>query len=204
MKGEIMSDPRRLAARLLPVCALVLLLVLAGCTSVQLVSAYDPAIDEGLSRYYQSMSVFLSHMERAAADNVTEAAYATNVGFYEEHGAQIDVLIMRARAAEPKANCIGSDSVGLLARKLLELKPFAAGVGTLNVDAIVKDLQTAGDGSCTVQILKVVRANHDLTAAIHKHNNTLATPVVAIIKPTIEQGVRIGVTTELAKKRGEK
>jgi hypothetical protein len=72
------------------------------------------------------------------------------------------------------------------------------------VDQIVKDLQSGGDGSCTVQILKVVRANHDLTAAIHKHNNKLATPVVAIIKPTIEQGVRIGVTTELAKKRGEK
>jgi hypothetical protein len=204
MKGEIMSDPRPLAARLLSACALISIVALAGCASVQLVSAYDPAIDEGLTRYYQSMSVFLSYMERAAADNAAEAAYATNVGFYEEQGAQIDALIMRARAAEPKANCIGSDSVGLLARKLLELKPFATGVGAVNVDAIVKDLQTGGDGSCTVQILKVVRANHDLTGAIHQHNDKLAKPVVAIIKPTIEQGVRIGVTTELAKKRGEK
>jgi hypothetical protein len=204
MKGEIMSDPRRLAGRLVSVYALVSILALAGCTSVQLVSAYDPAIDDGLTKYYQSMSVFLSHMERAAADNAAEAAYASNVEFYDEHGAQIDALIMRARAAEPKANCTGSDSVGFLAKKLLELKPFATGVQALDVDQIVNDLQRGGDGSCTVQILKVVRANHDLTAAIHKRNNKLATPVVAIIKPTIEQGVRIGVTTELAKKRGEK
>lgn len=181
-----------------------MVLALLGCTSVQFVGAYDPAIDEGLTKYYQSMSVFLSQMERASTVTGAEGSYAANVKFYEETGAQIDALVMRARAAEPKAKCLGSDAVGTLARKLIELKPFATGVEALNIDDIVNDLQTGGDGSCTVQILKAVRANHDLTAAIHKHNTKLAKPVVAIIKPTIEQGVRIGVTTELAKKRGEK
>jgi hypothetical protein len=194
--------PRR-SARLLAVCALVLLVAGTGC-SVQLVSSYDPAIDEGLTKYYQSMSVFLTQMARAAASNSADAAYAANVKFYEEAGGQIDALIMRAHAAEPKANCIGSDAVGALARKLLSLKPFAGGVSDLNLDDVVKGLQSGGAGSCTVQILKVVRANHDLTAAIHKQNNKLVKPVVDIISPTIEQGVRIGVTTELAKKRGEK
>jgi hypothetical protein len=197
-------NPRRFTARLLPVCALVLSLVLAGCTSVQLVSSYDPAIDEGLTRYYQSMNVFLSQMARLAATGSPEGSYAANVKFYEETGAQIDSLVMRARSAEPKAKCIGSDAVGSLAKQLLGLKSFATGAESLNIDEIVTSLQTGGDGSCTVQILKVVRANHDLTAAIHKHNDKLTRPVVDIIGPTIEQGVRIGVTTELAKKRGQK
>jgi hypothetical protein len=182
--------------------AVVLALVLVGCTSVQLVSSYDPMIDEGLTRYYESMNVFLSRMERAST--TPEGAYAPNVRFYDETGAQVDSLILRASAAEPKANCIGSDAVGALVKKLLELKPFAAGVRGLDFDKTVAGLQSGSGGSCTVQILKVVRANHDLTAAIHQHNDKLTAPVVAIIRPTIEQGVRIGVTTELAKKRGEK
>jgi hypothetical protein len=208
-KGEItvhalMPNPRRSAGRLLPVCVLIVSLVLAGCGSVQLVSSYDPAIDDGLTKYYESMNVFLSQMARLSAGGSAEGSYSANVKFYEESGAQIDSLIMRARAAEPKANCIGSDAVGVLARKLIELKPFATGAESLKIEEIVKGLQTGGDGSCTVQVLKVVRANHDLTAAIHKENDKLTPPVVAIIRPTIEQGVRIGVTTELAKKRGEK
>jgi hypothetical protein len=88
--------------------------------------------------------------------------------------------------------------------KLLQLKPFVTATEDLNIEEIVKGLKSGEEGSCTVQILRAIRANHDLTAAIHKHNDKLSKPVVAIIKSTIEQGVRIGVTTELAKKRGEK
>jgi hypothetical protein len=150
------------------------------------------------------MNAFLSQMERYAATGNPEGAYASNVQFYEESGAQIDSLVMRARAAEPRATCIGNDAVALLAKELLGLKPFAEGTPDLNIEELVQSLQTGGDGSCTVQILKAVKANHDLTAAIHQHNNKLSKPVVAILKPTIEQSVRIGVTTELAKKRGEK
>lgn len=199
----LMPNPRRSPVRLLQVSALVLALVLASCT-IRLVSSYDPMIDAGLMQYYQSMDVFLSQMARYAATGNPQAAYSSNVTFYEESGAQIDSLIMRARAAEPESTCIGNDVVALLAKELLGLKPFAEGSKDLDITELVQRLQTGGDGSCTVQILKAVRANLDITAAIHRHNDKLSMPVVAIIKPTIEQGVRIGVTTELAKKRGEK
>jgi hypothetical protein len=138
-----------------------------------------------------------------AATGNPEGAYAPNVKFYEESGAQIDSLVMRARAAEPQATCTGNAAVASLAKELLGLKPFAEGTTDLYLEELVQGLQTGSDGSCTVQILKAVKANHDLTAAIHQHNDKLSPPVVAILKPTIEQGVRIGVTTELAKKRGE-
>lgn len=199
-----MSSSRRSRRRLLPVSTfLVLSVALAGC-SVRLVSSYDPVIDRGLTEYYQSMDAFLSEMQRLSASGDPAATFAQNVKFYEETGAKIDTLTMRARAAEPKATCIGSDAVGSLTRKLIQLKPFAAGVDSLNIDEIVGRLQSGGTGSCTVYILEAVRGNHDITAAIHQHNDKLTKPVVDIIRPTIEQGVRIGVTTELAKKRGEK
>jgi hypothetical protein len=200
---SLMPNPRGSSRHLLQVSAFVLVLVLAGCT-IRLVSSYDPTLDEGLMRYYQSMDVFLSQMERYAATGNPEGAYSLNVKFYEESGAQIDSLVMRARAAEPKATCIGNDAVAFLAKELFGLKPFAEGTKALDIEELVQSLTTGEDGSCTVQILKAVRANHNITAAIHQHNDKLSKPVVAIIKPTIEQGVRIGVTTELAKKRGEK
>lgn len=182
---------------------LFLSIFITSC-AVRLVSSYDPMIDKGLTEYYESMDVFLSEMERASANSTAKATFTENVKFYEESGAKIDALVMRARAAEPKANCIGSDVVTSLAGRLLQLKPFITATENLNIEEIVKGLKSGEEGSCTVQILRAIRANHDLTAAIHKQNDKLSKPVVAIIRPTIEQGVRIGVTTELAKKRGEK
>lgn len=198
-----MPSRRRSDEHALRMCVLLLSILITSC-AVRLVSSYDPVIDRGLTEYYESMDVFLSEMERASANRAANATFSENVKFYDESGAKVDALIMRARAAEPKANCIGSDVVTSLAEKLLQLKPFAAATEGLNIEEIVKGLKSGEEGSCTVQILRVVRANHDLTAAIHKHNDKLTQPVVAIIKPTIEQGVRIGLTTELAKKRGEK
>src|SRR5262249_28386819 len=208
LEGEVtvkifMPSRRRSDEHALRMCVLFLSILITSC-AVRLVSSYDPVIDRGLTEYYESMNVFLSEMERAWANRAAKATFSENVKFYDESGAKVDALIMRARAAEPKANCIGSDVVTSLADKLLQLKPFAAATAGLNIEEIVKGLKSGEEGSCTVQILRVVRANHDLTAAIHKHNDKLTQPVVAIIKPTIEQGVRIGLTTELAKKRGEK
>ena len=197
------SNRRHFAEHSLWMFVLFLSILITSC-AVRLVSSYDPMIDKGLTEYYESMDVFLSEMERAAANSTAKAAFTENVKFYEESGAKIDTLVMRARAAEPKANCIGSDVVTSLAGRLLQLKPFVTATEDLNIEEIVKGLKSGEEGSCTVQILRAIRANHDLTAAIHKHNDKLSKPVVAIIKSTIEQGVRIGVTTELAKKRGEK
>ena len=133
---------RRSPGRLLQVSAFVLVLVLAGCT-IRLVGSYDPTLDEGLTKYYQSMDAFLSQMERYAATGNPEGAYASNVQFYEESGAQIDSLVMRARAAEPKATCIGNDATALLAKELLELKPFAEGTQDLNTEELVQSLRSS-------------------------------------------------------------
>lgn len=198
-----MPSRRRSDKYSLRMYVLFLSILITSC-AVRLVSSYDPVIDKGLTEYYESMGVFLSEMERASANSAAKATFSENVKFYEESGAKIDALVMRARAAEPKAKCIGSDVVTSLAAELLRLQPFVAATEDLNIEEIVTRLKSGEEGSCTVQILRMVRANHDLTAEIHKRNNKLTKPVVAIIKPTIEQGVRIGVTTELAKQRGEK
>lgn len=148
------------------------------------------------------MSVFLSRMERAAAANAANATFAANVPFYDESGAKLDALILRARATEPQGRCLGAEGVAALAAQLLKLKPFAAATADLHLETAIQGAQSDAEGSCTVQILRVIRANHALTAIIHQHNDKLTPPVITIIKPTLEQGVRIGVITELAKQRG--
>src|SRR6266567_4871373 len=128
---------QRSPGRLLHVSVFVLVLVLTGCT-IRLVGAYDPTLDEGLTKYYQAMDAFLSQMERYAATGNPEGAYESNVKFYEESGAQLDSLVLRARAAEPKATCLGNDAVAGLAKELLGLKPFAEGPPDLNLEALVQ------------------------------------------------------------------
>jgi hypothetical protein len=198
--SEHSFDARRLAVL---VTSLVLAVVVAGCGPIRLVSDYDDAIDRGATDYYRTMDGFLSAMARAAAKNEPAGRYAPNVKFYDDTGAALSTLIMRARAAEPKATCLGSDIVGTLTKQLLGLKPLAGAVEGLDLDEILKGLQSEDGGSCTARILVALRANHDLVAAIHQHNDRLAQAVVDIVRPTLEQDVRIVVTTEIAKKRGK-
>jgi hypothetical protein len=58
-----MPKLHRAPGRLRYVCAFVLVLGLTGCT-IRLVGSYDPTLDEGLTKYYQAMDMFLSQMER--------------------------------------------------------------------------------------------------------------------------------------------
>lgn len=190
----------RAAARLLAV--LVLGAGLAGCFTVKLVDDYDPAIDQGLTAYQEATLTFLARM---AAAKGAAAAYDANKEFYFATGAKLDGLITRARATQSSDRCLTADYAGrgieTFVGKLYDLLPLTQEMP--EAGRIFANLKEKGSGSCTVVVLRAVRANHDLLQIIHRHNDKLASVVVDIVTPTIEQGVRIALKNELAKRRGD-
>lgn len=178
----------------------VVVLALTGCT-VRLVGDYDENIDRGLTAYQESISAFLSKMAVAEGD---AARYRTNREFYQQAGAKLDTLVTRARASEDgnclPANVIG-DGIQRLVETVLKLEGLASQIPESG--AIFARLKEPRSGSCTVIVLLVVKDNHDIVELIHKHNDRLAPVVVDIVRPTVEQGVRIALKNELAKKRGQ-
>lgn len=183
------------------VALLLMALLLAGCAGVRLIEDYDSVIDQGLTEYYESTDQFLSRMAAATASGSEEAAYENNREFYSEGETKINSLIIRARAQALSDKCIGSDSVAAVMKQLLNIEPF--GNELPEIKTLIDDLKKDQQGNCTVQILTVIRANHQIMEAIHKHNDKLAQAVVNILRPTIEQGVEMALKIELAKKRGE-
>ena len=73
-------------------------MVLAGCVQVRLVEPHDPVIVDGLTEYYETTNTFLAGMADAAGDPA--GTYAVNKHVYNETGARLDTLILRARSAD--------------------------------------------------------------------------------------------------------
>ena len=72
---------------------------------------------------------------------------------------------------------------------------------------MVSDLQHVADtselktGSCTVVILRAVRANNNILEELHRELNGLPDIVAKLALENIEDTVRVALTNELAKKR---
>lgn len=175
--------------------------VFGGCSSVRLIEDYDPVIDQGLTQYYEAADQFLSTMSWEAAQGSSEAAYEENRDYYAEARTKLNSLILRARAQSTSERCVGSDAVATVLNRLLSVDALRGQIP--RIGELVDQLREEQTGSCTVQILTVVRTNHDVMEAIHAHNDKLAPAVVDILRPTIEQGVQMALRIELAKKRGE-
>ena len=180
---------------------LFIALLLGGCSGIRLIEDYDSVIDQGLTEYYEATDQFLSQMASASASDSEDAHYENNREFYSEEETKLNSLIIRARAQSLSDKCVGSDAVASIMKQLLKLEPM--GENLPEIKTLIDDLKKDPKGSCTVQILMVIKANHGIMEAIHKHNDKLSPTVVDILKPTVEQGVQMALKIELAKKRGE-
>jgi len=180
---------------------LTLLIVMPGCFKIQLVEKYDPAIDKGLITYYKNTDKFLTKVSKAAKENNEKATYKNNRNYYSEARTDLSALVIRAKAGATSDQCIGTDIVRGLLERLLKYETMKKDFS--EIGELLEKMQRELSGSCTVQVLTMVRANHDIMEAIHKHNDKLTPAMVKILKPTIEQGIQIALKIELAKKRGE-
>jgi len=77
-------------------------LTLTGCTSIQLISNYDPEIDRGASQIQRSVTSFLLTMKDKAGTDA--AAYENNQDFYV--GIKTEMRAVRLRASSQPKNGI--------------------------------------------------------------------------------------------------
>ncbi|MBI5408441.1 MAG: hypothetical protein HZA14_03640 [Nitrospirae bacterium] len=175
------------------------ILALSGC-SIKLVEDYDPLIDNGLMEYFEATDKFLNQAKSGQA-----APYEESRQFYLDMYSKLDSLILRAEAGAKLDKCAGSQMVNDAIDKLLSSEKFLKGLGVAgDLFDDIKNERENPAGSCTVVMLKIVKRNHQIMETIHKKENNLVGPVIDILKPTIEQGVKMVLKIELSKKRGER
>ena len=90
-----LTSSRPFAAAVLRLFAALFALVFAGCTSVQLVSAYDEGTDRGITEFQKSVETFLTGLERTGRP--AGALTRDEAAFFQK--AEVDLSALRVRAA---------------------------------------------------------------------------------------------------------
>lgn len=163
--------------------------VLSACASTGLVSAYDPAIEKGITQYAVNLEehLVLQVLEKEQSGYV----YKQDLNFYAKQKAQLGGLIMRAEAADPGKGCTLSDvAVQYFGDKL----PGQLG-------AVTKDYNPSGDG-CTVILLKNVRTQLDQLALLEKTMKGLNQAAATDALKITNQAIRAVLALEALKKKG--
>jgi hypothetical protein len=179
--------------------ALILGVAVTACLSARLVTPYDEKIETGLNDYYENADKFILQMVSFAMDMNDAGRYDRNREYYVGAGAKLDALLLRAKANEPGGKCLGGalgPVDGFLGRVL------SAGVALPEMSELMMEIQRRPEGNCTVQVIYGVKINNELMEALHRRNTFINKTVGDILKDTVEQGVRIALTAELAKKNG--
>lgn len=188
----------------------LLAFALSGCFTVRFVEDYDPVLDQGLSAYQADMAAFLARMSATAAKPEGKFGHPDVQAFYARTGAQLQSFVDRAEALDEEGKCLPANFTGRGIEKVVkESAGFlrSSGLPFGDVESVATAITELGSGSsdiakgnCTVVVLKVVRANHELTRKIHETNGALPKIVVGIAGPILDQSVRIAIKNEVLKK----
>lgn len=180
---------------------------LFGCSNIQLTDAYNPKIEDSLNAYHQSLVTFVKKMEMNAGTSEGEYGNRDVLDFYASSDGVLANLVLRAQADNPKAACVPSKLIepGLLSfvtKTNAEFKSTQnSGVGSASLDEVSQnDLSQLGQGSCTVVVLQGIRQLQNILQGIHKNETYLQPPASTIALDNMEDGIRIALTNETAKK----
>lgn len=183
---------------------------LSGCLTVRFVEDYDPVLDQGLTAYQAEIAAFMAKMSSTTAQPEGGFAHPEVQAFYARTGAQLQSFVDRAEALDEEGRCLPANFVGRGIEKVVkESADFVRSVDLPfgEVEDIASTFREVGEGggelgggNCTVVVLKVVRANHELLRKIHESNGTLPKVVAGIAGPILDQSVRIAIKNEVLKK----
>ena len=187
----------------------LLALVLLGCT-VKFVEEYDPVLDQGLTTYQADIAAFMAEMSAKAGQPEGKFGDAKVQAFYARTGAQLQSFVDRAEALDDKGKCLPANYTGSGIKKVVRQSAKFLRTSGLPEDEVeevadvIDDFGSGSDevstGNCTVVVLKVVKANHELVRKIHENNGSLPSVVTGIAGPILDQSVRIAIKNEVLKK----
>jgi hypothetical protein len=80
-------------------------IILSGCPKVQLISNYDPVLDQQATELHWEMERFFVRMGRLAGTE--KGQYSANLEFYDETLAFIEILKERAKVQPKNAETVG-------------------------------------------------------------------------------------------------
>lgn len=188
---------------------LLFALALLGCT-VTIVEEYDPVLDQGLTTYQADVAAFMARMSAKAGKPEGRFRDADVQAFYARTSAQLQSFVDRAEALDEDGKCLPANYVGLGVKKVVgESADFLRAYGpeldeVEDIADVIEDFGEEGEelssGNCTVIVLKVVKANHELVRRIHEENDSLPSVVTNIAGPILDQSVRIAIKNEVLKK----
>ena len=181
-------NPRRFATF---VAALFLSfsLVLGGCSSIQLIPAYDEQIDSQLTSLYADTSEFVDRM--IAIHGTPDGEYAANRDFYDKSDSRMEALIARAEAHRVLTDCPTARVVSAAIAKARIPADIRGQIGTLPKD------------DCQVVMMRLIKDGFETMRRFHEAQGHLGIPPSAR-GPLLDGGVggllRAGITVEIAKR----
>lgn len=131
-------------------------LLYAGCSTFQVVSAYDEVIDNGLKEYKESINTLAKNL----ADNAgkKEGTYEENVEKYNALESKIDLLIDRASIQSAGKGCRLTVDLAAKVSKIMGENLPPEGVKNKDGDSY----------GCTERLLSMIRDQLDALQLIHE------------------------------------
>ncbi len=130
---------------------MVMLVGLAGCSSVRLIAEYDELIDQQVTEIYRQMESQLVFLERYA--NAEEAKYEQNTDFYD--GVKIDLRSLKVRAAAHPKNDITLQQIDLLVQNVeLMQQMHQAGISQNDIPPLRKAFEVSTTAIIKLELAK--------------------------------------------------
>lgn len=181
-------------SRSLPVFLLVALAI-SGCTSIQLVSNYDEAIDSQAQAIQKKFDAYFISLQSASGD---ELKYKTQRKFYE--GALVDLHAMSVRAGGIYKNKLTTEQIDLATTNLAYLvllhKQCITAPLTDDQKKRVKDNGVDLSMDCKIE-------NGASAVSFDKGESSINRFALAPIQSLFNQHTGAIMAFELSKKRGE-
>ena len=182
-------------AKVFGLLAVFTLSSLVSCTSLKLTDSYDPQIEKVVNDYHEKVVAFVTKMELNVGLQEGEFSNSDVIDFYARSQGQLTNLVVRAEAVSTVNSCTPGKLLTSAIPQFVTSVNEQTSIAGLQVDSI--DLNS---GSCTVVVLKSLLADQLALQAAHKKNKFLRPPLSTLHLGLIEDGTRLALQNEQAKK----
>ncbi|KQZ76719.1 hypothetical protein ASE06_05895 [Sphingopyxis sp. Root214] len=174
----------------------VILAVLSGCTTIQLVSKYDETTDKEASAIQKKLSEFFVKQQAASTDS--ERSFARSQPFFQDVTASLNAL--QVRAGGIYKNSLTVEQLHLAEDNLAYLALLHKSCITGNLSDIQRKAVRAQGVDTSLDCRVQYGASADLTG---RGGQTLNAALIPPVSAIFDQTFGAVIALELAKKRGE-